>query len=386
MVFSTLIAMVPFMAFITILLGDLKIIDTVQLREMINENIAKKILPANQQLITDYINDFTENAATLGWIGLIIFLISSIFLIKKINDTFNLIYKTTPRKGMMARLATYVTGMVIGTLFLGITVAATAPLQELMAQNEILDTGNALYRFMTELAPWLFIFIGLLIIFKKVPSARVKWSSAFFASLFATIVWQLANLIFSQAIDKMFTYQRIYGPLATAIIFLIWVNIMWVVIYLSLEIAYVHQYRSHAFKEVNRETGNPFNRFANAFNIMHKIVNGFSTGERAVTAQSINRSLSIPESELRDQLTRLERTGLILRTADRPPRFVPARSLDQTKIEEILALTYGLSSEGGKEPSYGRAQAGQILQAARSAYRGHTLSDMVEKATEKDEV
>ena len=245
MVYSTLIAMVPFLAFIIIILSKLNIINTTQIQVLIDENIIKSILPANQQVITDYINHFTENASKLGWFGFITFLLTSLFLINKINYTFNLIYKTSPKKNTIIRFTLYLTGMIIGSLFIGMIFSLTAPLHTILEKSNIITTTHFSYNFFTKLGPWFLIFFALLLIIKTTPSTKVKWKSSLIGALFGTIVWQLTNIIFSLVIDKMFTYEKIYGSLASALFFLIWIYLIWIIIYLSLEISFVHQYKSY---------------------------------------------------------------------------------------------------------------------------------------------
>src|SRR5205814_5476170 len=87
------------------------------------------------------------------------------------------------------------------------------------------------------------LFVAFLMLFWLVPSTRVKFSSAAVGSIVTTALFTLVRVGFGLYSDRLIhgRFNLIYGTLGLAIIFLIAIEIMWVVILLGVEISYVYQ-------------------------------------------------------------------------------------------------------------------------------------------------
>src|SRR5439155_20015928 len=108
---------------------------------------------------------------------------------------------------------------------------------------------NRLLRFFFQhditfrIVPIIVLFIAFTMLFWLVPSTRVRFSAAIVGALVTTSLFSLVRFGFGIYADRLIhgRFNLIYGTLGLAIIFLIAIEVMWVVILLGVEISYVYQ-------------------------------------------------------------------------------------------------------------------------------------------------
>src|SRR6185437_17014999 len=77
----------------------------------------------------------------------------------------------------------------------------------------------------------------LLAMYMLIPNRTVAFRHAGIAALIAAILFQVARVLFALYVQKVPSYQQIYGALAAAPIFLIWIYLSWVIVLLGASLA-----------------------------------------------------------------------------------------------------------------------------------------------------
>lgn len=384
MVYSTLFSIVPFLTLITILFSKLNFIDNDAVKQLIHEKIISQIIPATQEQFIESLNSFIGNATTLGWIGFIVFLLTAMLLIKRIIDSFNLIYQAVPRQRIITRLASYVTGLIIGTLVIGMFLTFTQPLINILDQNRILSADHPISLLLTKTVPWVIIFVALLLLFKIIPSASVQWKSALLATTVATLLWQGSNLLFKWIINSLFSYKKIYGSLASAMFFFLWIYILWIVLFLSLEIAYVHQYKRVHGKKGMGDPNSPFNQLADGINILILIIQKYESTHKPISLAVISKGTFIPEKKLILQLNQFATEGLIIKPKRFRYNFFPAPDLEKLPLSQILKIEFGTPHFHEENKNIGKLLSSEILSCIENNTNEKTLFDLLhQNETEK---
>jgi len=350
-VYTTLISLVPFLVF--------------YFRDLLVDQFGE--VAGNE--LTTMLSGFISNAGGLGAVGLISFLITSIILINRVWIMINQIYRTPMNRNRLARFARFITILVVGTLLLGAYFSINSVFSRWFL-NLVGSTmiTQRIYLLVSRFAPWLLTWLLIFMLIIAVPSTRVKVSSALLGSVAGTIAFQLANSIFSKFVIKIVNYSVIYGSLASILIMLIWIYILWIIIFGAVEVAYVHQYHP-VIEHKNGLEEPPLRQLANGIDIILHIARHFQEGKGAVQAKALGKELGIPDRQLFMFLEIFERHGFII-SVDRTGRnYMPARPLELIKLTEILAVLFGGAADPERAGSQ-RATAYQQPTAGEQAVKG----------------
>lgn len=97
-----------------------------------------------------------------------------------------------------------------------------------------------------SLGPPLFGFVTFLLAYRFLPAWRLPWRPLAAGALFATLLFELARALTFRAFEGFARYQLVYGSLAGAIVFLVWVYAGALVFLLGAAVAFcASSHRDH---------------------------------------------------------------------------------------------------------------------------------------------
>jgi membrane protein len=369
-VYSTLISAVPFLAFIISLLTAFGMFDLA--RESIVEIIQQQFGDVLGTEVTSLINVFVQNAANLGVVGLVSFLIASVILINRIWVTINQIYHASQNRNKVARFSQFLSFLIVGTLLLSAYFSVNAILNSFLSQFIVV---GMFWEVIGMIGPWLIIMLLFFLLIYLVPNTKVKIISALIGAAVGTVCFQVANLIFSSVVLKVVNYSIIYGSFASVLIFLVWIYLWWVIIFGAVEVAYVHQYRPDRTKRWGLPNP-PAEQIAFGFDILHGLAEHYRRGKGAVSVRDLGNQLKIPDRTLYTYLDLLERSGFILKVDRAGHHYLPARPLDDMDTTLIAETLFGKSIHPATQQSPGDDMASQIFLNGVSKLKAKSLKDL----------
>ena len=371
MAYSTLISLIPFLLFVTIFLNSLNVIDLQLAKELINQNILVPFLPTYQEELLLYADRIIENSTTFGWIGFISFLLSSLLLINKISTSFNWIYNTKPKKNWLIQLTLFLFGLIGFVLILSVVLTITIPTISWVKSNHLLSENNQFISIVSsKITPWVFIFVGLFFMIWKIPASKVHCLSALLGAICGTFSWQLANTIFIYLISRSFNYEKIYGSLAAIVIFFVWIHILWILIYIALEISYIHQYKIFNDASSKIDVTNPYNTIAISVSILEAIsrLQEENKNKKGVSLTQIGRNIAVPDLTIHKEIRRLETHQLVIRTKRWPFLYALKSPLKELPASRLIKAIYGFPLEASMK-SKGNLWANEILELLEERYK-----------------
>jgi membrane protein len=133
-------------------------------------------------------------------------------------------------------------------------------------------------------------------------------------------------------------YNAIYGSFAALPLFLVWLQISWLIVLFGAVVSYAHQ-NQEAF-ELAPDSGRISHHLRTllTLRVVHFLVKGFTEGERPVTAPQMALALDLPHHLLHHILRDLVATGIISPVCPGPneePGYQPARDSDMITIEFV---------------------------------------------------
>lgn len=190
--------------------------------------IFSQLLPGNEQIITKYLTDFSQQARKLTAFGVVFLMASAYFMLKNIEKNFNAIWNVQRERRGVANFLLYWAVLSLGPLLLGLAVFMKTYLIALRAfvgHYESLSFVD----FAFEWVPWLLTASAFTLLFVAVPNCKVRFKHAAIGGVLTLLVFELIKFGFSFMVTHS-DFKLIYGAFAVVPLFLLWINLSWMVI------------------------------------------------------------------------------------------------------------------------------------------------------------
>ncbi|HPN30236.1 MAG TPA: YihY/virulence factor BrkB family protein [bacterium] len=233
--YTSLLSLVPILALMFALLKGLSIKTDITLTFL-------KIITANQTVVINSLNNYLDNvnAAKLGTFGATILLLSAILVLTTIEKSFNVIWGVKTTRKTFRKFADYLSVLIVGpTMFVGaMSFTAVGKLPEFLNNYNILNT---LYSQFITYAPYFLLWLAFTFFYIFIPNAKVKLIPGMAGGLIASVLLQLAQLLYFDLNSYMINFKIIYGGFAALPIFLIWIYISWIILLFGAELTFAIQ-------------------------------------------------------------------------------------------------------------------------------------------------
>ena len=190
--------------------------------------IFSHLLPSNEQLIIQYLNDFSLQARKLTAFGVIFLMVSAYFMLKNIEQTFNAIWNVPRERRGLANFLLYWAVLSLGPLLLGLALFMNTYLISLrifVGNYDSFDVMDLLFQWL----PWLLTSAAFMLLFVTVPNCKVHLSHAAIGGVSTLLVFELLKKAFGWIVTHS-SLKLIYGAFAIVPLFLMWINLSWMVI------------------------------------------------------------------------------------------------------------------------------------------------------------
>jgi membrane protein len=343
--YTTLLAFVPLLAVSFALFKAFNIHN--QLEPALLQALAPLGVKAGE--ITTTIIGFVDNmkVGALGTLGVVMLLYTVVSVMQKIEQAFNCSWRITQQRSIRQRLSDYLSVLLVGPMLvfaaIGITGAATSSgVAQYLAGIEPFGT---MLEWLSWLIPYLMIIGAFTFIYVFMPNTRVRVRSALVGAVVAGFLWQTTGWGFAKFVAGSTQYAAVYSAFAGLVLFVIWIYVAWLILLIGANIAFYHQHPEHLCLRRSEPRLSIREREALSLLIMKLIAEQQYSAQPAWTLQRLARRLLVPESLLQEALLPLEQAGLLVRSVDPEPQYVPGRPLDATSLREVVATVRAADDE-----------------------------------------
>jgi len=337
--YTSLLALVPLTALSFSLFNAFDAFEDI--KDSLQKTIVTILIPTRQDEILFYIDQFLKNSKTMGIIGLLLFTVTSIMLLNTISESFNSIWGSKNSRNFIGKFTSYTSVIVFGTIFIGTSFTLTAPIRRFI---DSLPDIQFIIKWLVVLSPSIFIFLTFFLMITAIPAGKVKFKSSLIGALAGTILWDMARRAFTEGSGYVIRMSRLYGSLAVIPIFLFWLYLIWIIIFLALEITYVHQNNSNLQTDFKNKILSPREYIKTGLIVFYKIAKSFDLGKEYISASGISFELKIPESIISEMVENFTKTGLLYKPDQHNSKLLPARSLNKIYVKDVLQATIGKDS------------------------------------------
>jgi membrane protein len=303
------------------------------------DNILNSVIPYRSPLISDHIARFVENAGAASIVGVIVFLIISFRLFLAVEGSVNHIWKVRSTRGYRSKIIAFTMLFFWGPLLMTLSFTTTKSLENSRYLRAVFRS-----EFVFQLFPIVVLFIAFTMLFWLVPSTRVKFSSAVVGAAITALFFSLVRWGFGIYADHLIkgNFNYIYGALGLAIIFLVAIEVMWIIILLGVEISYVYQNLYGVLRATEQQIDDePRFDLYFALRALIEVTRRFERREDAPSSYRLAEQFGTTDAQMLRVLRKLEDAKLVKETGGDWTGFVPGCDPDRISVEEVVSQIEG---------------------------------------------
>lgn len=304
--------------------------------------------------IIDYARALLENTkgGMIAGIGVVILFWAIIKVLGNIEKSFNDIWGVKKGRPFRRKITDYVSIMLIGpVLFImssGITVLMASQAEIFIQKIALLGPISPAIFFVLKLLPYGTIWVLFTFMYVFMPNTKVDfWSGAVAGIIAGSMcqVFQWGYISFQVGVAK---YNAIYGSFAALPLFMIWLQLSWLIVLFGAEISFAHQnVDTFEFEPDSLTVSHVFKRLL-SLRIVHLLVKHFSDGDSSWDETKISHTLETPIRLVRQILYELVASGIVSQIKvgeDEAVAFQPARNPETMTIKNVVDALEQLGSD-----------------------------------------
>jgi membrane protein len=261
-------------------------------------------MPGQEEVILR-VGDFSHSVGEktkgglLAGIGVLLLFWAVIKVLGNIEQSFNDIWKLDKSRTLIRKIGDYLSLMIICPFIFivssSVTLFITTRITQLTERIALLGIISPLIFFSFKLAPYVLIWILFTFIYMIMPNTRVNFSSGLLGGIVAGTLYQLIQRGYITFQIGVSNYNAIYGSFAALPMFLLWLQISWLVVLAGTELSYAHQgLDKNTFEPDAGEINLTLKRLL-ALQIVHLIVKNFAMCKEPLAEAQLSESLGAPE-------------------------------------------------------------------------------------------
>jgi len=304
---------------------------------------------SGQQEVLDWIIKFAQRfldntqGGIVAGIGIVILFWAVMKVLGNIESSFNAIWQIRTSRVWFRKFSDYFSMMLIAPILIILSTSSnvfiSTQLEKITSEVAFLGYISPIIFFLVKLIPYVLFWLVLTIIYMVMPNTKVNFKSAFIAGIIAGTIFvfvQWAYIHFQVGVSR---YNAIYGSFAALPLFLIWLQISWLIILFGAEISFAVQNVERYEFDPDIQNLSSFSERALTLMVAQLIVKRFENGEEPLTDKEISQKLEIPIRLVRDILYILNESKILSELATdqyKEKAYQPAQDIHKITVSYIL--------------------------------------------------
>jgi len=320
----------------------------------------------------------TTKGGMMAGVGVAVLLWSVMRVLWHIESSFNEIWEVTRPRPLGRRFSNYLSIILISPVVViisgSLTVFISAQVSYIFDKLGLLGVLSPVLFLALKLLSYALIWALLAFVYITVPHTRVRPATGVAAAVAAGTMYQLVQWVYINFQIGISKYNAIYGSFAALPLFLIWLQLSWVIVIFGAELSFALQNVDRFELEPDARRAGPGVRKLLCLLITQLVVKDFVLGRGAVSWDEISRRLDLPHRLTRELLGELTEAGVLTESGNLYSGelyYQPARATDTLTIEAVLEA---LDARGAVElPMQKTSELDEIaraLEAFRETLKG----------------
>lgn len=295
--------------------------------------------------IITFANSLLDKASggVIAGVGVVFLFWTIISLLGNIEGSFNDIWGVVKPRTFGRKFSDYLVTMLVCPILLviagGVTIFLSSQIQNLTEKFPVLKNFGPMFWLILKLLPYITIWISFTFIFIFIPNTKVRFISGLIAGIVAGSLFQLVQWTYVNFQVQITARYAIYGSFAALPLFLLWIQISWLIVLFGAEVSFAHQnVETYEFEPDCLSVSKSFKKLLSLL-IVQRLVKKFCKGERPVDASGLSHELEIPVRLVRQILYELSESGVlseVRNSKDREFAYQPAVDVEKITIKFVL--------------------------------------------------
>jgi membrane protein len=297
---------------------------------------------AGQEEVVNYIitfaNSLLENTkgGLIAGIGVVILFWTVIKVLGNIEKSFNDIWGIKKARSIGRKIIDYLAVMFICpiTVIMAFSIKAA-----IVQQLPTLTFLGPISIFLLKLAPFFMLWAAFTFIYIFMPNTKVNFKSGLLGGVIGgTVYVVVVNIYFIFQIGAA-KYNAIYGSFAALPLFLVLLQISWLVVLFGAEISFAHQnVDMYEFEPDCAKASQSFKRLL-SLRIVQEVVHRFSADKNPLTAAQLGHVLEAPVRLVRQVIFELVDSGVLSEVKtqeEKESAYQPAHDISTLTIKGVI--------------------------------------------------
>jgi membrane protein len=359
--------------------------------KMLEEQLRQKLAGHEDVLanVMEFSHSLLENTqgGLIAGIGLFILFWAVLKVLGQIEYSFNDIWGIKERRRIGRMFADYLSLILIGPVIIilsgSLTVFITTQVTLIVEKFSILGKFSTVAFLFLKLLPYTLLWALFTFLYIFMPNTKVHFSSGLLAGVVAGTIFQIVQwgyIAFQVGVAK---YNAIYGSFAALPLFLIWLQLSWLIVLYGAEISFAHQNAdTYEFEPDARQASHRVKSLL-SLQIAHHLIRNFIGGGPPLTDRNISNQLEIPIRFVNEILFDLVKSRIVSvaeTEKDGERGYQPAVDVNRLSIQSVLEA---MEKRGLNAMPFAHAPEFKALSATLETF-GQTIEKLPENRLLKD--
>ncbi len=315
-----------------------------RLHQVINSNMQ------GQEEIMKWLTNMVDSllmktkGGVLAGVGGVILFWSVIQVLNNIEASFNDIWQIRKARTPMRKFSDYLAIMIITPFAIGLSGSVMVKIQS-TAQE--LEQFKSLIGIMIKSVPYVSMWLLFTIVYIVMPNTKVRFKYALVAGVFAGTVAMIFQALYQDLQIGVFRFNTLYGSIAAIPLFLLWLQISWLIVLMGAEISFAYQnIENYEFEEDALNLSHNNKRILTLL-ISYQIIKSFEEGAEPWNSDTLSHELGIPIRLVNELVFDLVNAGILAELAtdsSKERSYQPAVDINKITVDYVynqMELTGG---------------------------------------------
>lgn len=295
--------------------------------------------------LIQFANKMLENTkgTLIAGLGFVILFWSVLKVLSNIEESFNDVWQIKKGRPWGRKFSDYTAVMIFAPILLigssGGTVFLKTMISQFIEGHTLFETVGAPLFYLINFTPYFLVWTLFTLLYTLMPNTHVNFKSGLLAGIIAGTIYQLFQILYIEFQGMVTTYNAVYGSFAALPLFLIWLQLSWLVVLLGAEISFAEQnVESYEYEAETTEISYDYKRLLSLY-VLHQIIHNFKENRPPLRSQDISLRLEIPIRLVREILFNMLNAGLIselVTDTDKQVAYHPAFDINQMTVKKVI--------------------------------------------------
>lgn len=292
--------------------------------------------------VINFAYSLLENTSSgvIAGVGLPILLWSVYNILGSIEEALNNIWKVSNPRSWIRKITDYITAIIICPLFFVVSSSITIYLKTHF--TDIWKGVVFLEYALIHLFPYLLTWMLFTFLYFFLPNRRIPFRYGIIGVLVGGTAYQLLQTFYISIQLKLTSYGAIYGSFAALPLFLIWLNLSWMIVLAGAELAYHSEISAWKYPPAaGHIPQSTTSERVLAVLVVNTIIQSFRQGKEPMTLHQLSDKLGASKNDLDNVIKTLVRYNILSETSyhsDNEVHYQPARDVSSLTLKTVVEL------------------------------------------------